>query len=69
MINLTKESIIENARDEEVPKWRERKTKWTMCKEFVKGRKLLVLAIVCLSICIVFNIVLIYNFFRILAIL
>jgi len=68
MINLTKEKI-ESSRDEEIPKWRERKTKWTLCKEFVSGHKLLVAAIVCLSICIVFNIVLIYNFFRILAIL
>ena len=66
MTNITKEKI-EKAISEEIPKWREKKTKWGRIKEFVSNHKILTIALVALSGCIIANIILIYNFFRILA--
>ena len=66
MVNLTKEKI-EKVQSEEIPKWREKKTRWMKIKGFVKKNKFLTVATICLIVAMVANIVLIYSFFRILA--
>ena len=65
MVGITKEKI-EKAQSEEVPNWREKKTKRTLLKEYIKSHKLLTTAVVGVGICIFVNVILIYSFFRIL---
>jgi|GEM_PF-3606091 len=65
MIEIAKEKIG-NSRYEEVLIWRERKSKWSLTKEYIREHKFLTLTIVCLSSFIIFNMILIHNFFRLL---
>lgn len=65
MIVITKDDLL-GSEYEEVSKWSKKKTKWKLFTEFISNHRILTAGIMCAIACVISNIVLIYNFFKIL---
>ena len=65
MMDVTKEDLW-GTKYQDTPKWRNKKTNLALFKDAIMKHKIMTIVVLCFSICMITNVILIYSFVKIL---